>query len=55
MTWWRDAVVYQIYPRSFRDSDCDGVGDLEGIRSELDYLVWLGVDTLWLSPIYPRR
>jgi alpha-glucosidase len=53
MTWWRDAVVYQIYPRSFRDSDCDGVGDLEGIRGELDYLVWLGVDTLWLSPIYP--
>jgi alpha-glucosidase len=53
MTWWRDAVVYQIYPRSFRDSDGDGVGDLEGIRHELDYLVWLGVDTIWLSPIYP--
>jgi len=53
MTWWRDAVVYQIYPRSFRDSDGDGVGDLEGVRSQLDYLVWLGVDTLWLSPIYP--
>jgi alpha-glucosidase len=51
--WWHDAVVYQVYPRSFQDSDGDGVGDLEGIRSRLDHLSWLGVDALWLSPIYP--
>ena len=46
-------VVYQIYPRSFQDSDGDGIGDLTGIRSRLDHLAWLGVDALWLSPIYP--
>jgi oligo-1,6-glucosidase len=51
--WWRSAVVYQIYPRSFADSDADGVGDLRGIISRLDYLKRLGVDVLWLSPIYP--
>ena len=51
--WWRDAVVYQIYPRSFQDSDGDGIGDLAGIASRLDHLAWLGVDALWLSPIYP--
>lgn len=51
--WWDDAVVYQIYPRSFQDSDGDGIGDLAGIESRLDHLVWLGVDALWLSPIYP--
>ncbi len=51
--WWRDAVVYQIYPRSFQDSDGDGVGDLRGIVERLDYLSWLGVDAFWLSPIYP--
>ena len=51
--WWRDAVVYQIYPRSFQDSDGDGVGDLDGIRARLDHLSWLGVDAIWLSPIYP--
>jgi alpha-glucosidase len=51
--WWADALVYQIYPRSFQDSDGDGIGDLAGIRSRLDHLAWLGVDALWMSPIYP--
>ena len=51
--WWRDAVVYQIYPRSFQDSDGDGIGDLRGIEQRLDHLSYLGVDALWLSPIYP--
>ena len=51
--WWRSAVVYQIYPRSFADSDGDGIGDLDGIAARLDYLQQLGVDVLWLSPIYP--
>ena len=50
--WWRDAVVYQIYPRSFADSNADGVGDLPGITGKLDYLRDLGVDALWLSPIF---
>jgi alpha-glucosidase len=50
---WRGGVVYQVYPRSFQDSDGDGVGDLEGIRRRLDHLDWLGVDGLWLSPIHP--
>jgi alpha-glucosidase len=50
--WWRDAVVYQIYPRSFADTTGNGIGDLQGIRAHLDHLVWLGVDALWLSPIY---
>ena len=53
MPWWEQAVVYQIYPRSFQDSDGDGVGDLRGVIQRLDHLVWLGVDALWLSPIYP--
>lgn len=48
-SWWRTGTVYQIYPRSFQDSDGDGVGDLEGVRRRLDYLVWLGVDAIWLS------
>ncbi len=51
--WWQDGVIYQIYPRSFMDSDGDGVGDLEGIRQRLDYLAWLGVDAVWLSPCFP--
>src|ERR671926_208541 len=51
--WWRDAVVYQIYPRSFQDSDGDGIGDLRGIAERLDHLVELGVDAFWLSPMYP--
>jgi alpha-glucosidase len=53
MTWWRDGIIYQIYPRSFADSDGDGLGDLPGILSRLDYLQDLGVDAIWLSPIYP--
>ena len=51
--WWQDAVIYQIYPRSFQDSDGDGIGDLRGIEQRLEHLAWLGVDALWLSPIYP--
>jgi oligo-1,6-glucosidase len=51
--WWRSAVVYQIYPRSFADSDGDGIGDLRGIIDRIDHLARLGVDVLWLSPIYP--
>lgn len=50
--WWRSSTVYQIYPRSFADSNGDGVGDLEGIRAHLDHLAWLGVDAIWLSPIF---
>src|SRR4051812_20083655 len=51
--WWKKEVVYQIYPRSFQDSNGDGVGDLKGIVSRLDYLKDLGVGALWLSPIFP--
>jgi oligo-1,6-glucosidase len=50
--WWKEAVVYQIYPRSFKDSNGDGIGDLKGITSKLDYLKGLGVDVVWLSPMY---
>ncbi|MFJ4973540.1 alpha-glucosidase [Streptomyces sp. NPDC088755] len=52
-SWWSDAVVYQIYPRSFADSDADGIGDLRGIIERLDHLTMLGVDVLWLSPVHP--
>lgn len=51
--WWRSAVVYQVYPRSFADSDGDGVGDLRGVMAHLDYLLDLGVDVIWLGPVYP--
>jgi oligo-1,6-glucosidase len=51
--WWKSAVVYQIYPRSFADADGDGMGDLRGIIDHLDHLAGLGVDVLWLSPVYP--
>ena len=50
--WWKNAVVYQIYPKSFQDSNGDGIGDLKGIISRLDYLEKLGVDAIWLCPIY---
>ena len=51
--WWRDAVTYQIYPRSFADANGDGIGDVEGIRSRLPYLKQLGIDAIWISPWYP--
>ncbi len=51
--WWKKGVIYQVYPRSLQDTTGDGVGDIEGIRRRLDDLVWLGVDALWISPIYP--
>ena len=50
--WWKEAVVYQVYPRSFKDSDGDGVGDIKGIISKLDYIKSLGIDAVWLNPIY---
>lgn len=49
---WHDAVIYQIYPKSFLDSNGDGIGDLKGIISKLDYLEKLGITAIWLSPIY---
>lgn len=51
--WWQRGVIYQIYPRSFQDGNGDGIGDLPGLVERLDYLVWLGVDAIWLSPIFP--
>src|SRR3954447_11478222 len=53
MTWWRDGVLYQLYPRSFQDSTGDGHGDLQGIINRLDHLEWLGVDAVWLNPTFP--
>ncbi len=50
--WWKNTIVYQIYPRSFQDSDGDGVGDLKGITSRLEYFNKIGADTIWLSPVY---
>jgi alpha-glucosidase len=52
-SWWESGVIYQVYPRSFQDSNGDGIGDLAGIETRLDHLAWLGVDALWLSPIFP--
>lgn len=52
LPWWKESVFYQIYPRSFQDSDGDGIGDLKGILSRLDYLQWLGVGAVWLCPVY---
>src|SRR3954454_25247934 len=51
--WWRDAVVYQVYVRSFSDANGDGIGDLTGVRARLSYLAELGVDALWFNPWYP--
>ena len=52
MDWWKDALIYQIYPRSFQDSNGDGIGDIPGIISRLDHLQELGVGAIWLSPVY---
>ena len=51
--WWQRAVIYQVYPRSFQDSNGDGVGDLNGIAQRLEHLVRLGIDAVWISPIFP--
>ncbi|HZH28014.1 MAG TPA: alpha-amylase family glycosyl hydrolase [Azospirillaceae bacterium] len=51
-TWWKHGIIYQIYPRSFQDTNGDGIGDLNGIRRRLDHLAWLGVDAIWISPIF---
>ena len=51
--WWQTGVIYQIYPRSFQDSNGDGIGDLRGITQRLSYLVELGIDAIWLTPIFP--
>jgi alpha-glucosidase len=51
--WWRQAVVYQVYPRSFADANGDGIGDIRGVTSRVPYLKELGVDAVWLSPFYP--
>ena len=51
--WWHNKVAYQIYPKSFMDSNGDGIGDIRGIISKLDYLQELGVDIVWISPMYP--
>jgi alpha-glucosidase len=52
-TWWQQGTIYHVYPRSFQDSNGDGIGDLDGIRLRLDYFAWLGIDAIWISPFYP--
>jgi hypothetical protein len=52
--WWQDGVIYQVYPRSFLDTNHDGIGDLSGVSEKLDYLSRLGVDAIWLSATTPR-
>ncbi|HTF81622.1 MAG TPA: alpha-amylase family glycosyl hydrolase, partial [Cytophagales bacterium] len=51
--WWKKGIIYQVYPRSYKDNNNDGVGDLRGILDKLDYIQGLGIDALWLSPIFP--
>ena len=53
--WWKQAVVYQVYPRSFRDANGDGLGDIAGVVDRMDYLQKLGVNAIWLSPFYPSE
>ena len=53
LDWWKNAVIYEVYPRSFQDTNGDGIGDLNGITERLDYLKDLGVDAIWLTPVYP--
>src|SRR5690242_20642874 len=53
LLWWQTGIIYQVYPRSFKDTNDDGIGDLQGICEKLDYLSWLGIEALWLSPIFP--
>lgn len=53
LAWWQEGIIYQVYPRSFQDSNGDGIGDLRGVIDRLDYLHWLGIKSVWLSPIYP--
>ena len=53
LDWWKNAVIYEVYPRSFQDTNGDGIGDLNGIAQRLDYLQALGIDAIWLSPVYP--
>ena len=53
VSWWEGAVIYQLIPRSYADGDGDGIGDLKGLSSRLSYLRWLGVEAIWLTPIYP--
>jgi alpha-glucosidase len=53
LDWWKNAVIYEVYPRSFQDTNGDGIGDLNGITARLDYLKDLGIDAIWLTPVYP--